>query len=58
MDRLKRSQFPKELTGKVHLAQYDAVASIKPELARRVTRSENHRGSRRKACGDLLSLLG
>jgi len=24
----------------------------------RVTRSENHRGSRRKACGDLLSLLG
>jgi len=52
MDRLKRSQFLKELTGKVHLSQYDAVASIKPELAAvRVTPSENHRGSRRKACG-------
>jgi hypothetical protein len=24
----------KELTGKVHLSQYDAVASINPELAR------------------------
>jgi SulP family sulfate permease len=60
MDRLKRSQFLMELTGKVHLSQYDAVASIKPESwpAVRVTRSENHRGSRRKACGDLLSVLG
>lgn len=35
MDTLKRSQFLKELTGKVHVSQYDAVASIKPELARR-----------------------
>jgi SulP family sulfate permease len=34
MDRLKRSHFLEELTGKVHLTQYDAVASIKPELAR------------------------
>jgi SulP family sulfate permease len=35
MDRLKRSHFLEELTGKVHLTQYDAVASIKPDLARR-----------------------
>ena len=33
MDRLKRSHFLEELTGQVHLRQYDAVASIKPELA-------------------------
>jgi SulP family sulfate permease len=35
MDRLKRSHFLHELTGKVHLSQYEAVASINPELARR-----------------------
>ena len=35
MDRLKRSHFLEELTGKVHLTQYDAVCSINPELARR-----------------------
>jgi sulfate permease, SulP family len=35
MDRLKRSHFLGELTGKVHLRQYDAVASINPELAQR-----------------------
>jgi SulP family sulfate permease len=35
MDRLKRSSFLKELTGKVHLSQYDAVSSINPESARR-----------------------
>lgn len=35
MDRLKRTHFLEELTGKVHLTQYDAVASIKPDLARR-----------------------
>jgi SulP family sulfate permease len=34
MDRLKRSHFLEELTGKVHLTQYDAVASLKPDLAR------------------------
>ena len=33
MDRLKNSHFLKELTGKVHLRQYDAIASIKPDLA-------------------------
>ena len=35
MDRLKRSHFLQELTGKVHLTQFDAVASINPDLARR-----------------------
>jgi SulP family sulfate permease len=35
MDRLKRSHFLAELTGKVHLTQYDAVSSINPDLARR-----------------------
>ena len=35
MDRLKRSHFLEELTGKVHLRHYDAVASINPDLARR-----------------------
>lgn len=34
MDRLKRSHFLAELTGGVHLTQYDAVHSIRPELAR------------------------
>jgi SulP family sulfate permease len=34
MDRLKRSNFIEELTGKVHLTQYSAVFSINPELAR------------------------
>ena len=35
MDRLKLSHFLEELTGKVHLTQYDAVSSINPELANR-----------------------
>jgi sulfate permease, SulP family len=35
MDRLKKSHFLKELTGGVHLRHYDAVASIKPDLADR-----------------------
>ena len=34
MDRLKRSHLLDKLTGKVHLTQFDAVASINPELAR------------------------
>lgn len=33
MDQLKRSHFLEELTGEVHLTQYDAVASINPDLA-------------------------
>jgi SulP family sulfate permease len=33
MDRLKRSHFLNEQSGKVHLTQYDAVFSIKPDLA-------------------------
>jgi len=35
MDSLERSHFLKELTGKVHLTQFDAVSSINPDLARR-----------------------
>ena len=35
MDRLKRSHFLEELTGKVHLTHYDAVSSINPDLTRR-----------------------
>ena len=34
MDRLKRSHLLDELTGKVHLTQFDAVSSINPVLAR------------------------
>ena len=40
MDRLKRSHFLHELTGNVHLSQYEAVASINPELARRTRDAE------------------
>jgi SulP family sulfate permease len=40
MDRLKRSHFPEELTGKIHLTQYDAVASINPDLARKTLEAE------------------
>jgi SulP family sulfate permease len=40
MDRLKRSQFLQALTGKVHLSQFDAVSSIKPDLARRTLEAE------------------
>ena len=35
MDRLKRSDFLEKLTGKVHLTQYEAFSSIKPDLARK-----------------------
>jgi len=35
MDRLQRSHFLEQLTGKVHLTHYDAVSSINPDLARR-----------------------
>jgi len=35
MDQLKRSHFLHELTGKVHLSHFDAVSSIKPDLAQR-----------------------
>jgi len=40
MDRLKRSHFLEELTGKVHLTHYDAVSSINPDLARRTREAE------------------
>lgn len=35
LDRLHRSHLLEELTGAVHLTQFDAVASLNPELARR-----------------------
>jgi SulP family sulfate permease len=40
MDRLKRSHFLEELTGEVHLTQYDAVSSINPDLARSTLEAE------------------
>ncbi len=44
MDQLRRSHFLQELSGKVHLRQFDAVASIKPDLARGVLESETAAG--------------
>jgi SulP family sulfate permease len=40
MDRLKRSHFLDELTGKVYLSQFEAVSSIKPDLAQRTLAAE------------------
>jgi SulP family sulfate permease len=40
MDRLKRSHFLEELTGKIHLTQYDAVHSIDPDLALRTLEAQ------------------
>lgn len=39
MDRLKRSHFLHELTGKVHLTHFDAVSSINAGLAKRTLES-------------------
>lgn len=39
MDRLKRSHFLEELTGRVHLSHYDAVYSINPSLAKQTEAS-------------------
>ena len=49
MDRLKRSHFLHELTGKVHLSQYEAVASINPELAQKTRDAERAPGTGGKA---------
>jgi sulfate permease, SulP family len=40
MDRLKRSHFLEELTGKVHLTQLDAVSIVNPDLAQRTRQPE------------------
>ena len=40
MDRLKRSHFLVALSGKVHLTQFDAVASINPDAAQRTLEAE------------------
>jgi SulP family sulfate permease len=45
MDQLKRSEFLKELTGQVHLTQYDAVASINSVLARSTLEAQRYPGS-------------
>ncbi len=45
MDRLKRSHFLHELTGKVHLSQFEAVSSINPELAQRTRDAERVSGA-------------
>ncbi len=45
MDRLKRSHFLEELTGKIHLTQFEAVASINPDLARRTLATNNEKSN-------------
>jgi len=40
MDRLKRSHLLDELTGEVHLTQFDAVSSINPDLAQRTLQAQ------------------
>jgi sulfate permease, SulP family len=40
MDQLKRSHSLEELIGKVHPAQYDAISSINPELARQTMEAQ------------------
>ena len=55
MDSLKRSHFLGELTGKVHLTQFDAVASIKPALARSTL--EAQRGSLSAAMSEEISAI-
>ena len=40
MDRLKRAHFLEELTGGIHLTQYDAISSINPSLARKTLETE------------------
>jgi SulP family sulfate permease len=40
MDSLKKSPFLKELTGKVHLTQYDAIHSINPEVAEQALKAK------------------
>ena len=48
MDRLKRSHFLDELTGKVHLTQYDAVSSINPDLAQRTLETATEKNGEKK----------
>ncbi|HUU45013.1 MAG TPA: sulfate permease [Acidobacteriota bacterium] len=42
MDRLRRSPFLEELSGEVHLTQYDAVASINLDLAKQTLGAERN----------------
>ena len=45
MDRLKRTHFLEELTGKVHLTHFDAVSSINPDLTRRALEAQPSAGN-------------
>ena len=47
MDSLKRSHFLQELSGRVHLTQYEAIASINPELAQRTTAAPKRDSTRK-----------
>jgi SulP family sulfate permease len=49
MDGLKKSPFLKELTGKIHLTQYDAVHSINPELAEKTLQAIRVQSSEEKS---------
>jgi SulP family sulfate permease len=40
MDSLKKSPFLKELTGKIHLTQYDAIHSIDPDVAEQALKAK------------------
>ena len=45
MDRLKTSNFLEALTGRVHASHYDAILSIRPELAQRTLKETSRRDS-------------
>jgi SulP family sulfate permease len=45
MDQLERSNLLKELTGRVHDSHYDAICSIRPELAQRTLQDTTWRDS-------------
>jgi len=42
LESLKRSHFLEELTGKVHLTQYEAVSSIVPEFAKKTLETKSN----------------
>lgn len=51
MDSLKKSPFLNQLTGKVHLTQYDVIHSINPQLAEQTLRSHRISPQRREDAG-------
>jgi SulP family sulfate permease len=46
MDRLRRSHFLDELTGRVFLTQYDAIRALRPQLAERTLRAPRQETAR------------